>query len=74
MEAVQKIERKFSKKVLMLKNSSKFPQVNPPTAYRMLKDFVPLSAGDVVIQNGANSAVGRYVIQVLKIYVLKIKK
>jgi trans-2-enoyl-CoA reductase len=40
-------------------------QVNPPTAYRMLKDFVKLNPGDTVIQNGANSAVGRNVIQVL---------
>ncbi|XP_068231180.1 enoyl-[acyl-carrier-protein] reductase, mitochondrial-like [Palaemon carinicauda] len=38
--------------------------VNPGTAYRMLKDFVPLSTGDVVIQNGANSAVGQAVIQI----------
>ncbi|KAK3932419.1 Enoyl-[acyl-carrier-protein] reductase, mitochondrial [Frankliniella fusca] len=36
---------------------------NPPTAYRMLKDFVSLKPGDVVIQNGANSACGQYVIQ-----------
>lgn len=38
--------------------------VNPATAYRMLKDFVPLKSGDTVIQNGANSAVGQAVIQV----------
>lgn len=38
--------------------------VNPPTAYRMLKDFVQLKTGDIVIQNAGNSAVGRYVIQV----------
>ena len=38
--------------------------VNPGTAYRMLKDFVALKSGDVVIQNGANSAVGQAVIQV----------
>lgn len=30
----------------------------------MLKDFVNMEDGDIVIQNGANSAVGRYVIQV----------
>lgn len=41
--------------------------VNPSTAYRMLKDFVTLTPGDVVIQNGANSAVGRAVIQIAKI-------
>lgn len=38
--------------------------VNPGTAYRMLKDFIPVSCGDTVIQNGANSAVGQAVIQV----------
>uniref|UniRef100_A0AAV1URT3 enoyl-[acyl-carrier-protein] reductase n=1 Tax=Peronospora matthiolae TaxID=2874970 RepID=A0AAV1URT3_9STRA len=37
--------------------------VNPSTAYRMLADFTTLSEGDVVIQNGANSAVGQAVIQ-----------
>lgn len=40
-------------------------QVNPSTAYRMLHDFVaPKPTSFVVAQNGANSAVGRYVIQV----------
>ncbi len=33
---------------------------------RMLTDFVDLEAGDAVIQNGANSAVGRAVIQIAK--------
>ncbi|PAV75528.1 hypothetical protein WR25_14697 [Diploscapter pachys] len=42
-------------------------QVNPPTAYRMLKDFVYLKPGDVVLQNAGNSAVSRYVIQLCKI-------
>jgi trans-2-enoyl-CoA reductase len=37
--------------------------VNPATAYRMLADFATLNKGDVVIQNGANSAVGQAVIQ-----------
>jgi len=37
--------------------------VNPPTAYLMLRDYVRLNPGDWVIQNAANSAVGRYVIQ-----------
>lgn len=37
--------------------------VNPATAYRLLKDFVSLQEGDVVIQNAANSAVGQSVIQ-----------
>ncbi|KAJ3359399.1 hypothetical protein GGF32_009419 [Allomyces javanicus] len=40
--------------------------VNPPTAYRMLRDFETLKEGDVVIQNAANSAVGRYVIQMAR--------
>jgi len=33
------------------------------TAYRLLEDFVDLREGDVVIQNGAGSAVGQAVIQ-----------
>lgn len=37
--------------------------VNPATAYRLLADFAELKSGDVVIQNGANSAVGQAVIQ-----------
>lgn len=41
-------------------------QVNPPTAYRMLKDFVTLKPGDLVVQNGGNSNVGRAVIQLCK--------
>lgn len=40
--------------------------VNPPTAYRMLTDFVELKPGDWVIQNAANSAVGRAVIAIAK--------
>uniref|UniRef100_A0JCT1 Enoyl-[acyl-carrier-protein] reductase, mitochondrial n=1 Tax=Glyptapanteles indiensis TaxID=92994 RepID=A0JCT1_GLYIN len=40
--------------------------VNPCTAYRMLKDFEKLSPGDTVIQNGGNSAVGQLVIQLCK--------
>ncbi|XP_012267600.2 enoyl-[acyl-carrier-protein] reductase, mitochondrial [Athalia rosae] len=42
--------------------------VNPCTAYRMLKDFACLKRGDSVIQNGGNSAVGQYVIQLCKIW------
>ncbi|KOC61095.1 putative trans-2-enoyl-CoA reductase, mitochondrial [Habropoda laboriosa] len=42
--------------------------VNPCTAYRMLKDFVALKPGDTVIQNGGNSAVGQIVIQLCKIW------
>ncbi|KAE9548379.1 hypothetical protein FO519_008406 [Halicephalobus sp. NKZ332] len=46
-------------------------QVNPCTAYRMLADFVKLNKSDVVVQNGANSAVGKYVIQIGKLRGLK---
>ncbi|VDP02825.1 unnamed protein product [Soboliphyme baturini] len=42
--------------------------INPPTAYRMLNDFVKLHKGDVVIQNGANSVVGQMVIQLCRKY------
>ncbi|XP_017770401.1 PREDICTED: probable trans-2-enoyl-CoA reductase, mitochondrial [Nicrophorus vespilloides] len=45
--------------------------VNPCTAYRMLKDFADLKEGDVVIQNGANSACGQNVIQLANIWGLK---
>jgi NADPH:quinone reductase-like Zn-dependent oxidoreductase len=37
-------------------------RINPPTAYLMLSDFVELKGGDWVIQNVANSAVGRLLI------------
>ena len=42
--------------------------INPPTAYRMLKDFGSLQAGDVIMQNGANSAVGQAVIQLCRAF------
>lgn len=42
--------------------------INPPTALRLLNDFVPLRAGDWVIQNAATSCVGKCVIQLAKIY------
>lgn len=45
--------------------------VNPPTAYLLLKNFVELKKGDVIVQNGANSAVGKYVIQVRTIHELR---
>ena len=45
--------------------------INPPTAFRMLEDFVPLQTGDWLIQNAANSAVGRLVIQLAKIRGIK---
>jgi trans-2-enoyl-CoA reductase len=40
--------------------------INPPTAWRMLHDFVDLQPGDWVLQNAANSAVGRAVIVMAK--------
>ena len=40
--------------------------INPATAYRMLMDFVTLKPGDWLIQNAANSAVGRFVIQIAR--------
>lgn len=41
-------------------------KINPPTAWRMLHDFVELRAGDWILQNAANSGVGRAVIQIAK--------
>jgi mitochondrial enoyl-[acyl-carrier protein] reductase / trans-2-enoyl-CoA reductase len=38
-------------------------RINPPTALLLLSDFVELKAGDWIIQNVANSAVGRIVIR-----------
>ncbi|KAK7435985.1 hypothetical protein VKT23_019393 [Stygiomarasmius scandens] len=40
--------------------------VNPTTAFNMLGEFVDLKEGDWVVQNGANSAVGKLVIQIAK--------
>jgi trans-2-enoyl-CoA reductase len=39
-------------------------KINPITAWRMLHDFVRLKKGDWLIQNAANSAAGRAVIQI----------
>lgn len=41
--------------------------INPPTVYRMLKDYRDLKPGDTIIQNGANSACGSLAIQMCKI-------
>ena len=41
-------------------------RINPPTAQLMLSDYVDLAAGDWVIQNVANSAVGRLLIVLAK--------
>lgn len=40
--------------------------INPPTVYRLLKDYIKLSPGDSIIQNGANSACGQMVIQMCR--------
>jgi len=40
--------------------------VNPATAWSLLHEFMPLTAGSWVVQNAANSAVGRCVIQIAR--------
>lgn len=40
--------------------------VNPCTAFRLLKDFVDLKPKDTIVQNGANSACGQIIIQLCK--------
>jgi NADPH:quinone reductase-like Zn-dependent oxidoreductase len=40
--------------------------INPPTAALLLSDFVDLKPGDWVVQNAANSGVGRWVIALAK--------
>lgn len=37
----------------------------------MLQDFVPLSPGEVILQNAANSSVGQSVIQIARLRGLK---
>jgi mitochondrial enoyl-[acyl-carrier protein] reductase / trans-2-enoyl-CoA reductase len=39
-------------------------KINPMTAWRLLHDYVALARGDWLIQNAANSAAGRAVIQI----------
>jgi mitochondrial enoyl-[acyl-carrier protein] reductase / trans-2-enoyl-CoA reductase len=39
-------------------------KINPMTAWRLLHDYVDLQSGDWLIQNAANSAAGRAVIQI----------
>jgi mitochondrial enoyl-[acyl-carrier protein] reductase / trans-2-enoyl-CoA reductase len=39
-------------------------KINPMTAWRLLHDYVELQTGDWLIQNAANSAAGRAVIQI----------
>ena len=41
-------------------------KINPPTATKMLADYVALQPGDWVVQNAANSAVGLHLIRFAK--------
>src|SRR3979411_2132485 len=52
-------------------NQLPMPGINPPTAYLMLTDFVTLPSGSWVIQNSANSGVGRALIPIAKSLGLK---
>ncbi|KAI9802264.1 MAG: hypothetical protein M1825_002985 [Sarcosagium campestre] len=45
--------------------------VNPTTAHQLLRGFADLSPGSWVLQNGANSGVGRAVIQLAKLWGLR---
>lgn len=45
--------------------------VNPLSAYQLLTRYVTLKSGDWVIQNGANSVVGRSVIKFAKLWGIK---
>jgi NADPH:quinone reductase-like Zn-dependent oxidoreductase len=45
--------------------------VNPPTAYVLLTDIVKLPRGSWVIQNGANSGVGRAIVAIAKSLALR---
>ncbi len=65
-----------SEQLIKIKNSFDINQsamlaVNPPTAQRLLNDFEELKSGDWLIQNAANSAVGRLIIQFAKIKGIK---
>ena len=42
-------------------------RINPPTALLLLEDHAGLAPGDRVIQNVANSAVGRHIIVLAKL-------
>ncbi len=46
-------------------------RINPVTAWIMLKEYAELEAGDWVVQNGANSGVGRAWIQIAKRFGLR---
>ena len=40
--------------------------INPPTALRMLEEFVELKAGDAIVHTGGNSSTGKYILQLAK--------
>ena len=61
--ALQRIDEKFAG---ITNIQAATVAVNPCTAYRMLKDFVPLEQGGWFIQNGANSGVGRAAMQLAR--------
>ncbi len=46
-------------------------KANPPSAHLMLRNYVDLQPGDWVVQNAANSAVGRHIIRFAKARGLK---
>lgn len=46
-------------------------RINPPTAQLMLTDIVTLAPGEWLIQNVANSAVGRWVIEIARAHGLR---
>ena len=40
--------------------------INPPTAVRLLEEFVDLKEGDTIIHTGATSSTGKYILQLAK--------
>lgn len=40
--------------------------INPPTAIRLLEEFVKLQEGDTVVHTGGTSSTGKYILQVAK--------
>lgn len=47
-------------------------RINPATAYCMLREFETLRPGDWVVQNAANSGVGRAVLQIARLLGLRV--
>ncbi|OLY83399.1 Trans-2-enoyl-CoA reductase, mitochondrial [Smittium mucronatum] len=67
-----------AKSVVVIKNTEGLTaddccsiKVNAATSYRMLLDIVTLNKGDYVIQNGANSGAGQYLIQLAHLWGFK---